>query len=147
MKNKSSKLYTKKRNILFKSFSDINLVFTKEVKLESKALINPLKKSYTHKRFHLNKGQIPIFSKNKNIILIVENNYDKKILQGKSPFFISDKLNFKTTFRYPRQKFNVKQKHLGLCDYYQKIKEKKIIPENEIDSDSDNSKTPRFNRD
>ena len=84
MKNKSSKLYTKKRNIFFKSFSDINLVFTKEVKLESKALINPLKKSYTHKSFHLNKGQIPIFSKNKNIILIVENNYDKKILQGKS---------------------------------------------------------------
>ena len=147
MKNKSSKPSTKKRNILFKSFSDINLAFKNEEKRELTTIINPLKRACTHEVFRLNKGQIPIFSKDKKLILIVVNNYDKKILKGKSPFFISDKLNLKTTFKYQRLKFNTKQKHLGLCDYYEKIKEKKIITENEIDSDSDDSKTPRFNRD
>ncbi len=42
----------------------------------------------------------------------------------------------------------MKQKHLGICDYYSKINiNNKLICEDEIESEGDDSKTPRFNKD
>ena len=142
MKNKSQKSSTKKRNILFKNFNDISFEDKKEIK---DITLNPSKTSFISQRITLNNGQIPIFSKNNKIILLVENKYDKKFQKGKSPFFISDKLNFKTAFKYQEMKIDLKPKHLGLCDYYRKTKESKLMVGNE--TDSDDSKTPRFNKD
>ena len=134
MKNKSYQSQTKKRDILFKNIHEINIKGKDDISTNS---ANNLSKStLAFKRFHLNKGQIPIFSKNKKIILIVENKYEKKHQKGKSPFFISDKLNFKSSFKLQKiDNKHIKQKHLGICDYYSKMK------------DSDNSKTPRFHKD
>ena len=147
MKNKSCQPYTKKRNIIFKNFKEITIEERKEVK--SNILLNSAKvlsKSlFSGHKFHLNKGQIPILSKNKKIILIIENKYEKKFQKGKSPFFISDKLNFKAAFKYKNSGKNKKVGHLGLCDYYSKIKVNNLINEDEIESDD--SKTPRFNMD
>ena len=42
-------------------------------------------------------------------------------------------------------KIDLKPKHLGLCDYYRKNKENNLMIGNE--TDSDDSKTPRFNKD
>ena len=144
MKNNSYQSKMKKRNILFKNIQEINLERKDDIYTNS--LNNPSKSSLGNKSFHLKKGQIPIFSKNKKIILIIENKYEKKNQKGKSPFFISDKLGFKTSFKL--QKINnkdIKQKHLGICDYYSKIKNNKLLIEDEIESDD--SKTPRFNKD
>ena len=144
MKNNSYQSKMKKRNILFKNIQEINLERKDDICTNS--LNNPSKSSLGNKSFHLKKGQIPIFSKNKKIILIIENKYEKKNQKGKSPFFISDKLSFKTSFKL--QKINnkdIKQKHLGICDYYSKIKYNKLLIEDEIESDD--SKTPRFNKD
>ena len=144
MKNNSYQSKMKKRNILFKNIQEINLERKDDICTNSSN--NPSKSSFGNKSFHLKKGQIPIFSKNKKIILIIENKYEKKNQKGKSPFFISDKLSFKTSFKL--QKINnkdIKQKHLGICDYYSKIKYNKLLIEDEIESDD--SKTPRFNKD
>ena len=144
MKNNSYQSKMKKRNILFKNIQEINLERKDDIFTNS--LNNTSKSSLCNKSFHLKKGQIPIFSKNKKIILIIENKYEKKNQKGKSPFFISDKLSFKTSFKL--QKINnkdIKQKHLGICDYYSKIKNNKLLIEDEIESDD--SKTPRFNKD
>ena len=147
MNNKSYKSATKKRDILFKNFNDISFEDKKEEKdkYQKNSAFNPFKTSFIHQRIHLNKGQIPIFSTNNKIILLVENKYEKKFQKGKSPFFISDKLNFKTAFKYQEMKIDLKPKHLGLCDYYRKNKENKLMIGNE--TDSDDSKTPRFNKD
>ncbi len=145
MKNKSYQSQTKKRDILFKNIHEINLKGKDDISTNS---ANNLSKStLAFKRFHLNKGQIPIFSKNKNIILIVENKYEKKHQKGKSPFFISDKLNFKSSFKLQKiDNKHIKQKHLGICDYYSKMKDNNNILSDDED-DSDNSKTPRFHKD
>ena len=145
MKNKSYQLQTKKRDILFKNIHEINLKGKDDISTNS---ANNLSKStLAFKRFHLNKGQIPIFSKNKKIILIVENKYEKKHQKGKSPFFISDKLNFKSSFKLQKiDNKHIKQKHLGICDYYSKMKDNNNILSDDED-DSDNSKTPRFHKD
>ena len=145
MKNKSYQSQTKKRDILFKNIHEINLKGKDDISTNS---ANNLSKStLAFKRFHLNKGQIPIFSKNKKIILIVENKYEKKHQKGKSPFFISDKLNFKSSFKLQKiDNKHIKQKHLGICDYYSKMKDNNNILSDEED-DSDNSKTPRFHKD
>ena len=145
MKNKSYQSQTKKRDILFKNIHEINLKGKDDNSTNS---ANNLSKStLAFKRFHLNKGQIPIFSKNKKIILIVENKYEKKHQKGKSPFFISDKLNFKSSFKLQKiDNKHIKQKHLGICDYYSKMKDNYNILSDDED-DSDNSKTPRFHKD
>ncbi len=145
MKNKSYQSQTKKRDILFKNIHEINLKGKDDISTNS---ANNLSKStLAFKRFHLNKGQIPIFSKNKKIILIVENKYEKKHQKGKSPFFISDKLNFKSSFKLQKiDNKHIKQKHLGICDYYSKMKDNNNILSDDED-DSDNSKTPRFHKD
>ena len=145
MKNKSYQSQTKKRDILFKNIHEINLKGKDDISTNS---ANNLSKStLAFKRFHLNKGQIPIFSKNKKIILIVENKYEKKHQKGKSPFFISDKLNFKSSFKLQKiDNKHIKQKHLGICDYYSKKKDNNNILSDDED-DSDNSKTPRFHKD
>ena len=145
MKNKSYQSQTKKRDILFKNIHEINLKGKDDISTNS---ANNLSKStLAFKRFHLNKGQIPIFSKNKKIILIVENKYEKKYQKGKSPFFISDKLNFKSSFKLQKiDNKHIKQKHLGICDYYSKMKDYNNILSDDED-DSDNSKTPRFHKD
>ena len=145
MKNKSYQSQTKKRDILFKNIHEINLKGKDNISTNS---ANNLSKStLAFKRFHLNKGQIPIFSKNKKIILIVENKYEKKHQKGKSPFFISDKLNFKSSFKLQKiDNKHIKQKHLGICDYYSKMKDNNNILSDDED-DSDNSKTPRFHKD
>ena len=145
MKNKSYQSQTKKRDILFKNIHEINLKGKDDISTNS---ANNLSKStLAFKRFHLNKGQIPIFSKNKKIILIVENKYEKKYQKGKSPFFISDKLNFKSSFKLQKiDNKHIKQKHLGICDYYFKMKDNNNILSDDED-DSDNSKTPRFHKD
>ena len=144
MKNNSYQSKMKKRNILFKNIQEINLERKDDICTNS--LNNPSKSSLGNKSFHLKKGQIPIFSKNKKIILIIENKYEKKNQKGKSPFFISDKLGFKTSFKLQKiNNKNIKQKHLGICDYYSKIKNNKLLFEDEIESDD--SKTPRFNKD
>ena len=147
MKNKSCQPNTKKRNIIFKNFKEIYLEERKEGKINIPLnSANVLSKSlFSGPKFHLNKGQIPILSKNKKIILIVENKYEKKLQKGKSPFFISDKLNFKTAFKFNNTDKKRKIGHLGLCDYYSKIKDNKLINEDEIESDD--SKTPRFHMD
>ena len=144
MKNKSYQSQNKKRNIIFKNIHEINFEGNNDI--YNNSANNLSKSSFANKRFHLNKGQIPIFSKNKKVILIVENKYEKKYQKGKSPFFISDKLNFKTSFKLHKNK-NIKQKHLGICDYYSKINTNKLLCEDEIESDADDSKTPRFNKD
>ena len=145
MKNKSYQSQTKKRDILFKNIHEINLKGKDDISTNS---VNNLSKStLAFKRFHLNKGQIPIFSKNKKIILIVENKYEKKHQKGKSPFFISDKLNFKSSFKLQKiDNKHIKQKHLGICDYYSKMKDNNNILSDDED-DTDNSKTPRFHKD
>ena len=145
MKNKSYQSQTKKRDILFKNIHEINIKGKDDISTNS---ANNLSKStLAFKRFHLNKGQIPIFSKNKKIILIVENKYEKKHQKGKSPFFISDKLNFKSSFKLQKiDNKHIKQKHLGICDYYSKMKDNNNILSDDED-DSDNSKTPRFHKD
>ena len=145
MKNKSYQSQTKKRDILFTNIHEINIKGKDDISTNS---ANNLSKStLAFKRFHLNKGQIPIFSKNKKIILIVENKYEKKHQKGKSPFFISDKLNFKSSFKLQKiDNKHIKQKHLGICDYYSKMKDNNNILSDDED-DSDNSKTPRFHKD
>ena len=148
MKNKSFQQYSKKkRDITFKSFSEINFENTNDRKEKRllKSAFNPSKKTCSKMRFHLKKGEIPIFSKNNKIILVAVNKYEKKFQKGKSPFFISDKLNFKTAFKLGDKKINTKTKHLGLCDYYSKIGDNNLIYDNELVSDD--SKTPRFNKD
>jgi hypothetical protein len=73
--------------------------------------------------------------------------YEKKHQKGKSPFFISDKLNFKSSFKLQKiDNKHIKQKHLGICDYYSKMKDNNNILSDDED-DSDNSKTPRFHKD
>ena len=147
MKNNSYKTYSKNKNIPFKCLNDIHFEDKKE-KVDNTlkiSAVSSLKVSCIQKRFHLDKGQTPIISKDNKLILIVENKYEKKFQKGKSPFFISDKLNFKTAFKFQGLGMIIKPKHLGLCDYYKKIKENVLAPENDINSDD--SKTPRFNKD
>ncbi len=150
MKIKSSKHYIKKRSINFRNFDLINFESKKEKnekKINLNSAKNLLKNSFSNHDIKLTKGQIPLFSKNKNIILIIENKYDNKYQKGKSPFFISDKINIREIFKIPKMNNNFHPQHLGLCDYYAKSKENYITRENENDKDCDDSKTPRFNKD
>ena len=146
MKIKSHQNHKKKRNILFKSFSDINFQDINERKevYQKKSSTHFSNTPFSSKRYHLSKGQIPILSKNNKIILITENKFEKSFQKGKSPFFICDKLNFKTAFKLEQFNMNLKRKHLGICDYYSKLRDDKLG--NDCDFDRDNSKTPRFSK-
>ena len=149
MKGNSNKPYIKKTNIYFNNFTSIHKDKNKEKKeknkLNSKKYL--LKSSYSNQTIKLNKGQIPLFSKDKKVILIIENKYENKFQKGKSPFFISDKINIREIFKIPFMNNKVKIKHLGLCDYYKKYKELILKNDNESNLSSGDSKTPRFNKD
>ena len=151
MKNNSSQIQSKKRNIFFKSYNDFDLFNGKKDKVISKtnSVNNFFNSFFSHQqKYHLKKGQLPILSTNKRIILIIENNYEKKLQKGKSPFFISNKLNFKTAFKDKKMKNNKKVKHLGICDYYTKFKDTKLMNDKDNnENESDDSKTPRFHKD
>ena len=140
-KNKISTI-KKKRDIIFQSYNDLKFEIEKEDK--ENIHINVLNSPNTPIKNSIEKGQIPIVSKNKKIIMFTENRYSKVLQRGKSPFFISDKINFRNEFKSSKLNNEVKKpKHLGLCDFYSKNNKKNIIDEEE---DHDFSKTPRFHR-
>ena len=131
----------KKRRSVVLCFKDIKFDNEKvgkenfQINSFSTSINSPL---ISHK-FKLNPGQTPIISKNKKIILVTEDNYDKSHQKGKSPFFISNKINFRNEFKYQNE---IKLNHLGLCHYYSK-NNKRNISDDEVEYDF--SKTPRFN--
>ena len=122
-----------KRNFIFQSFNDIQFHEDKEKKENITNFLNNKKAS---------NGLTPIRSKNKKIIMFTGDDFNKALQRGKSPFFISDKINFRNEFKYIKINEDIKDakpKHLGLCDYFMKNKQK-----NQIDITDDDSKTPRF---
>ena len=150
-KSKESKVKKeKKRNIILQSYN--NIKYEIEIGKENKenipknSLNSPIKASLINEKFKLARGQTPIISKNKKIILITEDKYDKTLQRGKSPFFISDKVSFRNEFIFLNKVKEVKNKHLGLCDFYSKNKENeiKLLIDDEVEYDF--SKTPRFHR-
>ena len=136
----------RKRNISFQSYSNIKCGIEKENKENiAKNLFNTqIKTSLFDDKLKIIKGQTPIISKNKKIILITEDNYDPTLQRGKSPFFISDKISFRNEFKSLNAINTIKNKHLGLCDFYSKNNEneKKIMIYDV--NESIFSKTPRF---
>ena len=162
MKNAQNKLKNenkKRRNIILQSYNDIKDEIEKEnkenISINSsnpyiKFVFNsPMKSLIYDKKMIFSCGRTPIVSKNNKVILITEDKYDKALKKGKSPFFISDKINLRKEFKPSKNINYVKPKHLGLCDYYSKNKKKnksRIL----IDNDEEGhtfSKTPRFHRD
>ena len=154
IKDKSSKPKNKKkRNIILQSYQDIKDEIRKENKenISNNSLNTSLKPSFnspikpplTTNKFKFSYVSTPIISKNKKIILITQNKYDKALHTGKSPFFISDKINFRNEFKSSKLVNDVKPKHLGLCDYYSKNNKKMVII-NEEKEEETLSKTPRF---
>ena len=134
----------KKRHIIFQSYNDIKNVIEKGDKENINInLLNTPNNSIKISCVKIERGQTPIISKNKKIIMFTENRYDKALERGKSPFFISDKISFRNEFKSSKLTNEVKPKHLGLCDFYSKHNQKKIIEEVE---ENDFSKTPRFHR-
>ena len=143
MKNKTTTT-KKKRQIIFQSYNDIKQDMEKEDKENIHInLLNALSNSVKISCVKIERGQTPIISKNKKIIMFTENKYDKALERGKSPFFISDKISFRKEFKSSKLTNEVKPKHLGLCDFYSKHNQKKIIEEVE---EHNFSKTPRFHR-
>ena len=121
-----------KRNFIFKSFNDIQFHEDKKKKENIASCLDSKKAS---------NGLTPIRSKNKKIIMFSDE-FDKALQRGKSPFFISDKINFRNEFKCMKLNKDIKTKHLGLCDYYMK----KNRNENDIteEVENDRSRTPRF---
>ena len=122
-----------KRNFIFKSFNDIQFHEDKKKKENIASCLDSKKAS---------NGLTPIRSKNKKIIMFSQDEFDKALQRGKSPFFISDKINFRNEFKCMKLNKDIKTKHLGLCDYYMK----KNRNENDIteEVENDHSRTPRF---
>ena len=159
IKNKPIKAKDKKkRNIIYKSYNIIKDEIEKENKENisinssnpyTKFVFNsPIKSPNFDKKMIFSAGRTPIVSKNNKIILVTEDKFDKALKKGKSPFFISDKINLRNEFKPSKNIKYVKPKHLGLCDYYSKNKNKcknnsKILIDEE---DNTFSKTPRFHR-
>ena len=144
IKDKLSKEPNKrKRNVILHSYNDIKFDIEKENKenIQSNPLKTPGKPLIYPHKFQLSIGQTPIISKTNKVIMVTENKYDEAQHRGKSPFFISDKINFRNEFKYDIVKCERKPRHLGLCDYYSKKNEKSLFDDQ---SESDFSKTPRF---
>ena len=135
-----------KRNIIFQSYNDIQFQPEKENKenISINLRDTPIKLKLFEMKNKLINGCTPIISKNKKIIMFTEDKYDKALQRGRSPFFISDKINFRNEFKSIKLNEDVKPKHLGLCDYYMKKKKNNI---REVEEEKyDFSKTPRFHK-
>ena len=123
-----------KRNFIFQSFNDIIQFHEDKEKKENIASCLDSKKA--------SNGLTPIRSKNKKIIMLKEDKFDKALHRGKSPFFISDKINFRNEFKCMKLNKYIKPKHLGLSDYYMKKNRNENDATEEVENDL--SKTPRF---
>ena len=133
----------KKRNVILHNYNDIKFDIEKENKenIQTNPIRTPGKPLLCPHKFQLSIGQTPIISKTNKVILITENKYDEVQHRGKSPFFISDKINFRNEFKCDILHCDKKPRHLGLCDYYSKNNKKSLFDDH---SEGDFSKTPRF---
>ena len=137
--------FKKKSNSKILNYNDIQFQKYKENKENFENLLNiQVEPKIFYMKKKLASNPTPMISKCKKIIMFREDKYDKTLQKGKSPFFISDKINFRNEFKILQLRDLSKPKHLGLCDYYKK-KDQHNIKEVEEEIKCDN-KTPRFHK-
>ena len=147
MNSRPNKINNKgKRSFVYQSCNDIKCTSEKDNKenIQLKIVNTPIKNKFFDRDLKIVSSIAPIIPKKKKVIIFTENKYDKALQRGKSPFFISDRISFRNEFKTFIFNHEVKQKHLGLCDYYSKNNKKQI--KTEKDDENDFSKTPRFHR-
>ncbi len=115
-----SKNKVETQNFIF-SYNKSTEVYLEElINKENVNLINALSPQLN--KYDINRvNKSSALCKRKRIITS-RDKYDKLFFKDRSPFLLTNKINFRKefNFKYTKKKNDLKIKHLGLCDFYNK---------------------------